>query len=677
ASGNISVALGYRDTASAQGAFATGQDNRSIAENSFSGGLYNIASGNNSAAFGNNNTAASGNEFVVGNYATNYTPVSAGGINGNDRAFNVGVGTSNGSRADGLTLLKNGNVGVSTSTPAEKLHIAGNIRMVDGNQAAGKVMVSDANGTATWQNIAVLNVDTQNLYINGTTLSIGGQNSVSLAALGDNLGNHTASQNIQLNNNWLSNDGGNEGLHIDNSGYTSVGIAPATPHAFLDVTGSASYPPLMVRGGTGAGQIAFSTSGSSNHAHVLKSRHNISTTTGNALDFYVWNPNTDAQGALGTRHVFTIDGAGKGRVGIGTLAPDTTLHVVGAIKMADGNQAAGKIMVSDANGVASWQNAAATVTNNAWGLTGNAGTSTATNFIGTTDAIDWVVKTNNTERARVFASGQLGVGVTATPVATLDVTGNNTGAVALNLRSGNVTLGDTSKQIVFSYNGNSTYRHSIRTRHSSSGSLDGLGYGNAIDFYVWRIGQASSEYGNTRVMTLESNGAGRVGIGTSLPDTTLHVVGAIKMVDGNQATGKIMVSDANGVASWQNAASTVAANGWGLTGNSGTNPATDFAGTTDAVDYVVRTNNAERMRVLSTGNVGIGVTNPAAKLDIGGPVMITNNATNSDLQFNTAARSTIYPNGTNTPTNVNIQLRSKGTGVLELNSDNAGNIQMV
>ena len=51
---------------------------------------------------------------------------------------------------------------------------------------------------------------------------------------------------------------------------------------------------------------------------------------------------------------------------------------------------------------------------NAWLLTGNAGTTAGTNFIGTTDAVDWVVKTNNTERMRVMAAGNVGIS-TATP----------------------------------------------------------------------------------------------------------------------------------------------------------------------------------------------------------------------------------------------------------------------
>ncbi len=42
-----------------------------------------------------------------------------------------------------------------------------------------------------------------------------------------------------------------------------------------------------------------------------------------------------------------------------------------------------------------------------WELTGNSGTTAGTNFIGTTDAVDWVIKTNNTERGRVYSTGEL------------------------------------------------------------------------------------------------------------------------------------------------------------------------------------------------------------------------------------------------------------------------------
>lgn len=55
---------------------------------------------------------------------------------------------------------------------------------------------------------------------------------------------------------------------------------------------------------------------------------------------------------------------------------------------------------------------------------------------------------------------------------------------------------------------------------------------------------------------------------------------------------------------------------WTLTGNGNTNPTNHFIGTTNAVDLVIKTNNTEKIRILSGGNVGINTTNPSFKLDI-------------------------------------------------------------
>ncbi|MCS6934430.1 MAG: hypothetical protein NZM35_04670 [Chitinophagales bacterium] len=55
---------------------------------------------------------------------------------------------------------------------------------------------------------------------------------------------------------------------------------------------------------------------------------------------------------------------------------------------------------------------------------------------------------------------------------------------------------------------------------------------------------------------------------------------------------------------------------WRTIGNANTNPTVNFIGTTDAADWVIRTNNTERARVLSTGNVGIGTATPANRLTV-------------------------------------------------------------
>ena len=43
----------------------------------------------------------------------------------------------------------------------------------------------------------------------------------------------------------------------------------------------------------------------------------------------------------------------------------------------------------------------------------------------------------------------------------------------------------------------------------------------------------------------------KVGIGTSTPDSTLTIVGGLRIVTGNEGAGKVLMSDGNGGASWQ------------------------------------------------------------------------------------------------------------------------------
>ena len=66
--------------------------------------------------------------------------------------------------------------------------------------------------------------------------------------------------------------------------------------------------------------------------------------------------------------------------------------------------------------------------------------------------------------------------------------------------------------------------------------------------------------------------------------------------------------------------------GWSSGGNAGTNPATNFIGTTDTERLVFRTDNIERMTILSSGAVGIGTSvMPAsdAQLAVNGTVYTT------------------------------------------------------
>jgi hypothetical protein len=84
---------------------------------------------------------------------------------------------------------------------------------------------------------------------------------------------------------------------------------------------------------------------------------------------------------------------------------------------------------------------------------------------------------------------------------------------------------------------------------------------------------------------------GNVGIGTSTPSAKLDVEGSFRLMDGTEGLGKVLTSDADGLASW--AAPFGVGGGWTLNGNDLSN-----------------TNN---------GNVGIGLTSPTSRLHVAAP----------------------------------------------------------
>jgi hypothetical protein len=65
-----------------------------------------------------------------------------------------------------------------------------------------------------------------------------------------------------------------------------------------------------------------------------------------------------------------------------------------------------------------------------------------------------------------------------------------------------------------------------------------------------------------------------------------------------------------------------ASTGWTTTGNGGTNPAINYAGTSGPQDFVMRTSAVERMRITSAGAAGIGTPTPKSATDINGNISI-------------------------------------------------------
>lgn len=162
-----------------------------------------------------------------------------------------------------------------------------------------------------------------------------------------------------------------------------------------------------------------------------------------------------------------------------------------------------------------------------WSLLGNAGTVAGTNFIGTTDAIDWVMKTNNTERARILSTGNYGIG-TSTPVSNLHLNGN--------MVWGNGTNATSVGGVLFTDQGGSIQLGGLDvTANPVVGGkpLFDWKYGNGLiqDYNVRIINEADEKLsfytltsfpysGGVPLMTLNQN---RVGIGTSTPSVNLEV----------------------------------------------------------------------------------------------------------------------------------------------------------
>ena len=139
----------------------------------------------------------------------------------------------------------------------------------------------------------------------------------------------TMTGNIALNGNYLSGDGGDEGVFVDSSG--NVGIGTTAPNEKLDVYGNAAMDALYLYEG------GEHTAAKRKKAYELTPYDGLSINIGeDAPNFF-----TVIDNSATVEEVFRIQqnyffGGDilmnpNGNVGIGTTAPDTKLHVAGAM----------------------------------------------------------------------------------------------------------------------------------------------------------------------------------------------------------------------------------------------------------------------------------------------------------------------------------------------------------
>jgi hypothetical protein len=117
-----------------------------------------------------------------------------------------------------------------------------------------------------------------------------------------------------------------------------------------------------------------------------------------------------------------------------------------------------------------------------------------------------------------------------------------------------------------------------------------------------------------RTNFLYNNGVS-IGINTQSPTVHLDINGMIRIRGGSPGLGKLLMSDPTGIASWYDPLPSLSGSFWAVGGN--TFSAMQNLGTISNHSLPIITNNVERMRIDTAGNVGIGVTNPTARLEVG------------------------------------------------------------
>ena len=313
-----------------------------------------------------------------------------------------------------------GNVGVSTASPAQTFHVQGTARITGSDGTATTVMGRDGDGDISALSLSGMSISA------GTLTATDGSTTNELQTLANtsDATSHTVT---------LSNSGGSfqlvegSGVTLTTTGTSGDGVVTiAATGAGTDLTFSGASSPVTLNSSTGT-DVAF-TAGT---GISLSASSSNTTITNSAPDQTVSITNGGGVSVSGTYPNFTLTATDQSATNeaqtlsvSGTTSGILSLNAISGVGGGTATIAAGTgITVGQSGGTITITNSSPATAG--WLLDGN--TITTAKRIGSNDNFDVVVETNNTDRMWFDNAGTVSIGATQLTTAALNINGLQTG----------------------------------------------------------------------------------------------------------------------------------------------------------------------------------------------------------------------------------------------------------
>lgn len=421
------------------------------------------------------------------------------------------------------------------------------------------------------------------------------------------------------------------------SGY--VGISTSAPNAELDVVGMVSASTLRLWNSIGPAQSQmFGNRGAYNVPAMQLLLGNNTTGIAHIQALTGRASLTKGQLVFSTRDI-TLDERMRidefGNIGIGTIAPSTTLHVSGTLRISNGGEAcdanrAGAIRYTSSSVFqfcmgSGWQNLA----DAAGGGQADRITSGTTSVIATQDR-SVTISTAGTQRVVIGENGNVGIGTVA-PLVTLHAHGTGyfqgelSSSDMLSLKTGPQS---TREAFMRRPTTNNLTLGTANTERLRIDSVGNIGIGTSSPTATLQVSGSFivSTSAQTTTPSLYVGTNGNVGVGTTSPQSKLHLVG-VSNTSGGLTIGAAYGTDRLAIHTTGSVSSVLRmlTNGGLFVQSSGGSNIAGFQSNNFGVGIGRNFANAGTPTdgLLVEGNVGIGTTAPTRTLDVSGSANIS------------------------------------------------------